>query len=882
MKQGDSNPAGEKSNVRSVTGPHGQANYAVGELNIGGMPCDVVYQGRPASGAVRPASFQVGADGGVAREATGAQTRALARVAPRRVPSEMAVVDHRQALPAVGETDQGSNDLQKLHRLLKGRYLVGCVLALILGAAGVWAGLHFGYQTYQSTGLITLTPIHLFSNGDANTSMLEQFMLAQVAKFKSQRVINAALDDPEWPATIRTPEDEAEFAKELEVTAQGQMLIVKFTHRERDTATVAVRTTTKAFKKLFEQEQADNGLFSHSQWTEARDHFKADLIRIQGLIDVVAQSYGPDGLELQRDFDLEDLRAVQRSIGELEMYQVTQLMMVPSIRKAGPTTQPVAAMTPDDIVRAGDPAMTKYVQHRDVLKQYLLELTSSGMLEHNTKVQSTKLQLKQVEQEIDDRAAEWRAGQIGTMGPVVDATSGTVPMSPQQLKIRLDYLTGRETKIKNDLNQLSADISKIATARIDKERAQSELNVAEKMLDEEEVQRANWRVDVNEPDKPLTPFRDTRITFAAAGGLGGGACGFGLVLLMSLMDRRVRDSHGVGGALDGPVLGMLPQLPEDLADPDQAAAAAHGVHEIRTLLQIWGRGRNHQVFAVTSSAAGSGKTSLTLALGVSFAAAKFRTLLIDCDLVGAGLSTRIDAIIRRKIGQVLTRGGFITNEQLHEALKLARGSGRKLGDILIELGYLTDADLGAAVAMQADEPVGLLDALEGESVADCVAETGIPGLWVLPLGGATARHAGTLSPDALGSVLEAARAHFDVVLVDTGPVPGSLEASLVAAEVDAVVLTVARGEREPSVRRSIAHLRSLGIRLAGVVFNRARLKDMDRYGSSRLSSSRPGAEAETRVVESPESARLGPVARAVASFAPRNSSGSSSRQRSPQ
>jgi len=90
-----------------------------------------------------------------------------------------------------------------------------------------------------------------------------------------------------------------------------------------------------------------------------------------------------------------------------------------------------------------------------------------------------------------------------------------------------------------------------------------------------------------------------------------------------------------------PLLGILPNLPDLLTDPRQAAVAAHCVHQIRTLLQIRVQAEDNQVFAVTSASPGDGKTSLTLALGLSFAASGCNTLLIDCDLVGGALTRRL-------------------------------------------------------------------------------------------------------------------------------------------------------------------------------------------------------------------------------------------------
>jgi Mrp family chromosome partitioning ATPase len=162
--------------------------------------------------------------------------------------------------------------------------------------------------------------------------------------------------------------------------------------------------------------------------------------------------------------------------------------------------------------------------------------------------------------------------------------------------------------------------------------------------------------------------------------------------------------------------------------------------------------------------------------------------------------------------------------------------------------------------------VGLLDVVAGEPLDECVSGAGVSGLFVLPVGSARAMHVGKLSPHAVRALLEEAKKEFDVVLVDTGPVLGSLEASILAPAVDGVVLTVSRGEQRPLARRSMDHLISTGARILGVVFNRA-------YGydvlSSRFSSSTSTRLLSRAAQESPGSAedlaaRLGPVGSAVA------------------
>jgi len=107
-------------------------------------------------------------------------------------------------------------------------------------------------------------------------------------------------------------------------------------------------------------------------------------------------------------------------------------------------------------------------------------------------------------------------------------------------------------------------------------------------------------------DRP-TVLKNTKTKYAAAGGFGGGALGFGLVLLAGLLDRRFRSPEELRASMGGsPMLGVLPELPEDLSDPEQAALTAHFVHQIRTLLQIWDSGSGAQVFSVTSPVSGTG------------------------------------------------------------------------------------------------------------------------------------------------------------------------------------------------------------------------------------------------------------------------------------
>jgi Mrp family chromosome partitioning ATPase len=214
---------------------------------------------------------------------------------------------------------------------------------------------------------------------------------------------------------------------------------------------------------------------------------------------------------------------------------------------------------------------------------------------------------------------------------------------------------------------------------------------------------------------------------------------------------------------------------------------------------------------ITSACSGEGKTSLAVSLGLSFAASGARTLLIDCDLVGQGI----------------TRGfGLEGASGVREALSnnTARGAVKRMAQGMRLM------------------PAGKTDAFTG---------------W-------------TVSPYEIGKLIREVRPYYEVVLIDTGPILGSVEACVVAPEVDGVIMAISRGQQKHLVDRAVQQVTSLGAKLAGIVFNRARRADFNRsafHSSTRNSgSSRPAIPS---LVEEPmDFQKFGPVVRAVAMFMP--------------
>ncbi len=76
------------------------------------------------------------------------------------------------------------------------------------------------------------------------------------------------------------------------------------------------------------------------------------------------------------------------------------------------------------------------------------------------------------------------------------------------------------------------------------------------------------------------------------------------------------------------------------------------------------------------------------------------------------------ALSRRKLGEQLKRAGIVNDKQIDEALTIAEGQGKRIGEALVELGYATDEAVAKALAKQYDMPyldLGDADAIDTDN-----------------------------------------------------------------------------------------------------------------------------------------------------------------------
>jgi len=749
------------------------------------------------------------------------------------------MIERRAELPsgvATGEPAQQVNIVHVVHGLLRGRYIVTIVLAVLFGLAAAAAGYLFPVPRYRAEGLIRIQPVlpRILYTSEQNTlpPMFSSFVNTQASLIQHSRVLNKAMDSDGWRdlGRKRDPKAEKQFRESLRVVTgrdAPELIMVSFTDEESRAAFVAVSEIINAYQDAFggseskAQRETQNKILT--QRKQALESQKRDT---ETRINTESAEFETDDLARLGDHYLTQLLALDDRLNEVALslaeagIDINALPVQPVAPGSDPqaAAEPLDPLTPEQIATFDGP-MAKYLGELAEFRRRLDLYRSRGIGPKHTAMTDLNAELSALETAIADRAASVNAAaaassSLGTAGPVVAAPAGT-SLTPAQLVKRYQHLRQQSEALRSRTDLVSKRKLQIDALRRELKMTETNLDEVNRRLDEIAVESKMTdrigRIEAILPDAPpSTPTVDPRKKYAAMGLVLGGGFPVGIFLLLGLVDRRFRYSDQAGDRLGGArMLGILPELPSTIDDPEQAAAAVHCVHHIRSMLQLADPTR--KVYVVTSPTAGDGKTSLSLSLAMSFTMAGERTLLIDFDLIGHGLTSRLGASREIGIGHQLTHGNTSPTPEA----------------------------------------------------------TSVPGLSLVPSGRDDAAYASRVSREALAKMIEGFRRDYDAVIIDTGPILGSLEANLAASAGDAVVMVVGRGQQSSDAQSAIRHLGLLGARLAGIVFNRANSMDFSRsrsvsasFRSVRASAAASAGHASTDIVHAAD--MLGPLARSVA------------------
>jgi Mrp family chromosome partitioning ATPase/uncharacterized protein involved in exopolysaccharide biosynthesis len=766
--------------------------------------------------------------------------------------------------------EPGLADLAKrVHLLLRGRYLLVIAVCIIAGAAGAILGFRSGEITYRSAGQIRVSPTLprvLYGDDEKGVMpMFDSFVDTQVMLLRSQRLLEMGLDDPEWQALRpgKSDVDLTEFQKGFTFERQNEIVTVAYISTDPGVSTAAVKSLIRAYQRLFMEQDARKGEQRLELLQQRQAALTSEEKSAQQRLMAIASKYGTEKIDGLYQAKLEEMLNAETEIRRLEAAEAEAKRVNEAVAQ-GELPEPTRAQ-----LVAANPIIAQREQQVLQLEEQLL---LGGLGAEHPDVKRTERRIEIARKELANAESQAReflktTGSRVSSGPVVT-------FDPARLVALRDY---RE-RVRTELSGLGQENIRLQELRQEADDAARRLGETTRRIEQLTVEApvADTRISiVSDGDRPLGPWQDTRIKFGIAGGLASSLAGVSLVIGLLTLNQRHRSAGEVPlGKFNNRLLGILPHVPDDLSDPDQAAMVAHSIHEIRTLLQVQINHDGPVAWAITSPESGSGKTALSLALGASYAAAGYQTLLIDFDLVGQGLSTRTGAVARRRIGDLLRETG-VRSEDIERAAS-ARGNRKiKLGETCVRLGLLSQLQLDEALHTQQTHGLGVIDALHGEPLANCTVEAGVENLSLLTVGTSNRINSGQLAPESFRQLIQLAKIQYDIILVDTGPLPGSLEAAVAAPIVDGTIVVIAHGQRRGDTLDCLERLRALRARIAGAVYNRASTSDSAvkssyrtrsstmsrRNGTDTSSSSGWGLKLDPQAARSAQ--KMGPVAQAV-------------------
>ena len=278
-------------------------------------------------------------------------------------------------------------------------------------------------------------------------------------------------------------------------------------------------------------------------------------------------------------------------------------------------------------------------------------------------------------------------------------------------------------------------------------------------------------VDTAEPpQRPVSPNLILNILISIFLGL---AAGIGLAYFIEYLDTSVKTVDDVESYLGLPVLGVIPQKVRPLVEEGPESPHAEAYRVLKTNMQFANKGATGGAFAVVSGGVGEGKSTTLFNLAYVCAQLGDKVLVVDSDL-------------RRPIQ--------------HTILNMSNRFG--LTNVLMR-----------------DVPI-----------EEVIKPTSIPNLHFLPSGRLPRASLGLLDSQRMRELVKNLKARYDYVFFDSPPIMGVTDASILASEVDGVLLVV-QYRKYPRIISSRARrmIENVGGNLLGVVLNNINILRDDYY-----------------------------------------------------
>ena len=271
-------------------------------------------------------------------------------------------------------------------------------------------------------------------------------------------------------------------------------------------------------------------------------------------------------------------------------------------------------------------------------------------------------------------------------------------------------------------------------------------------------------------ESPVSPNVTLNLVLGAVVGL---IFGVGIAFFLEFLDTSVKTLEDVERYLQVPVLAVIPKDITLLHRQRGSTPDAEAYRILRTNIEFNRKNPEDNAITVVSGGAGEGKSTTLMNLAYICAQGGYTTLMIDADLRRPRLHTFFG--INNSVG--------LTN-------------------------YLT-ADL---------------------MLEDVILQTPVDNLYFMPSGILPMDAAGILNSRRMSEMIQDVKQRFDLILVDSPPILGVSDASVIASEVDLSIIVVQHRKLPRNMLLRVKQsIENVGGNILGVVLNNVDIRSDSQY-----------------------------------------------------
>jgi succinoglycan biosynthesis transport protein ExoP len=353
----------------------------------------------------------------------------------------------------------------------------------------------------------------------------------------------------------------------------------------------------------------------------------------------------------------------------------------------------------------------------------------------------------------------------------------------ETLKAKLELSKEQLTRLKSRMDTTIGEAIDQGIAKQTFIDAKNDFETAQRLLETLQIKEISEKMHNKITEEPIilheepvvsqVPVSPNVTLNLALGAVVGLIFGIGVAFFLEYLDTSVKSLEDVERYLQVPVLAVIPKDVGVLYKQSGMSPDAEAYRILRTNIEFNRKNPEDNAITVVSGGAGEGKSTTLVNLAYICAQGGYTTLMIDADLRRPRLHTFFD--INNSVG--LTN--YLTTELMLE---------------------------------------------------DVILQTPVDNLYFMPSGILPADAAGILNSRRMSELIQDVKQRFDLVLVDSPPILGVSDASVLASEVDLTMIVVQHRKLPRNMLMRVKQaVENVGGHVIGVVLNNVDVRSDSQY-----------------------------------------------------